>query len=583
MKEPDEVAVAPSGDENCVSSLIGTVLSLIISILVWLQNVGCKGGNTECVNTCDLNTALQQLTVYAKKADELGPSVSGSKTKKLSLKKDDSKKNLKKAKSGENRSVMYAVDQNENLDPACRRCCKKVVEPKERKDDNVIFEVVAAQMVEVEMQTDVAELVDNFTETDDTFQRDEEPENTVEYISVAVQVSQPSLTDEIPRSEIETKEVGIQAEIIVEKEVKDEVCECEIIDKDTNIRFKDDACLDCDATDADYDEDDEDEDYLEPREPDWLCPDECPQYIQHMQAPGHRQSAQYRKGQIRQDRPSYYPGYEPPMYNGYNERYAPRDVYGPMRYVFPPPQPYYQKITRTIHRGSPLRTADYQNHPRRQMSPTQRPLSQNVGVDQVSQSVQSPLSSIPPTGVPVSAISPRISKNESLAQREQSVNIKECVPSCPGSKIIQVPNDCLPSCPGSKIKPVPQVSLKDCLPNCPGNKPNPVRKLIATPPNPISPHQKPGTPAQQQADKGDVSKSSSKKCVAKCANGNKNQSNQQKPALPPKDKPRPVALMPKGAIPVEPRDVLQVEEAPTKQEIVVPDSVMSVEANKRIK
>lgn len=232
------------------------------------------------------------------------------------------------------------------------------------------------------------------------------------------------------------------------------------------------------------------------------------------------------------------------MYKQYNTRYCPRDAYGSARYSYPPPpQPYYQKVTRTIHRGSTVRTSDYPtpSPPQRQMSPTQRPLTQDAPVNASYPELQdnrSPIVSPKPTPSPVvGPVSARVPKNETLTQRE------------------------------------PVTSPKECVPNCPGNKGN-VRKLSATvAPTSAPQQQKPASPAPAP----EKDEAPPKKCIAKCA---KNSVNQQKQQSPSKDKPRPVALMPKGAIPVEPRDILQVEEAP-KQPQVVPDSVMSVEASNR--
>lgn len=247
---------------------------------------------------------------------------------------------------------------------------------------------------------------------------------------------------------------------------------------------------------------------------------------------------------MRQDRPPFFPGYNgPPMYKQYNAAYAQQDAYAAMKYPYQT-QPYYQKVTRTVQRGPPQRNPDYQNPPQRQKSPTQRPIlvqEKTSGHDKNLQSESSPAPPPPATTptitlvkAPASAMSQRSSRNDNVAPRAQ----------------VQLPKECVPTCPGNKLK------------------------VTRPPPPPPSPILSSKPPPQEE-----VSKTASKKCVAKCQ-GNKNQSNQQKPPSP-KEKPRQVALMPKGAIPVEHRDVLGVEESHAKQ--VVPDSVMSVEASKQKK
>lgn len=237
MKEHNEAVAPASVDEGCVSGLIGNVLSLIISILMWLQKVGCKNeAPGECPGTCDLSSALQQLTVFAAKAEDVGAISSGSKSKKL--KKEDSKKSLKKSKSGDNRSVMYAVDQN---DPDCKKCCKKVIEPKEKKSkDNVIFEVVSAQMVEEQTQTEVTMMADNFTQPDEIFNSEKHIETDQRCICSSTQVSSPILNEKPP-----TQDAFVQVDIEIEKDVKDQLCECEIRGKNYFYTFESSCkCMD---------------------------------------------------------------------------------------------------------------------------------------------------------------------------------------------------------------------------------------------------------------------------------------------------------------------------------------------------
>lgn len=241
MKEPDEVARPCSTDENCVSGLIGSVLSLIISILVWLQKIGCKntGNENGCQNACDFNQALEQLTLIAQQTESYGQVD----TKGISKRqKDDSKKNLKRNRSAENHAVLYAVGEDEIWSSDCKKCCKKVVEPKEKKDkDNVIFEVVAAQMVENEMQTDIKTFVDNFTQPDESFL--EEKDTTTEIpcpCPMSTQVSKQSVYPP-PSAKPESEDKEAQVEIITSS--KDVTCECETIEKDTSVRFDKDQLV----------------------------------------------------------------------------------------------------------------------------------------------------------------------------------------------------------------------------------------------------------------------------------------------------------------------------------------------------
>lgn len=241
MKEPDELTVAPpAGDESCVSGLVGNVLNLIISILVWLQKAGCKGGSSvECPETCGLNAALQQLTVIAQNAEDILPAPSEGKRKK-SLKGDDSKKNLKKSKSGENPfSILYALDKKDNADPSSRKICKKFIDPRENKEnkDNVIFEVVEAQMVEADTQTNSPILVDSSTEPEEVFQEEKNIFTVVSYTDTTTQVSKPNLNEELYKLKVDTEDKSVQVEIILDKDTKDALCECEM--SGTNVRFRD--------------------------------------------------------------------------------------------------------------------------------------------------------------------------------------------------------------------------------------------------------------------------------------------------------------------------------------------------------
>lgn len=241
------------------------------------------------------------------------------------------------------------------------------------------------------------------------------------------------------------------------------------------------------------------------------------------------------QGQARQDRSPFYQGYEsPPMYKPYGPRYVPHDQYSPMPYQYPR-QAYYQKVTRTVQRG-PARAADYQNVPQRQKSPTQRTsLYQEgdadlKGVDKVSQSEPIPAQQPPPIKT---TPQPRSLKTETPPQQ--------------------------------------QPMFKECVPNCPGNKPG-VRKMSAVLPATPSPIQRTAAVVEKQEPPPNQ-----KKCLARCAKSphSSNTSNQPKTSTS-KEKSRSVALMPKGAIPIEVNAVLETEK-PTGKPDIVASIVMSVE------
>lgn len=287
MKKEDEVAAPTSADEeNCASGLIGSVLSLIISILVWLQETRCKnvGSNKNCTDPCDLAFALEKLSQFAKQTDHIGhnaayaaecicpthrsplpvrdinsdkdPYNAKDDIEKNPGKGDRSKKGKKASKSlireeqysnqpppkPENHPVYYAVDQR---DPDCIRCCKKFVTPAPKPEsangnNKVLFEVVSAEMVENGTQTLFVELRDSFVQTDTTDVTEKEIEAIVSCICTSVQASHASIASRHPP---ETADKAVQVDDIEkvdtiqvramkgnesEPETEDEDCVCEV-------------------------------------------------------------------------------------------------------------------------------------------------------------------------------------------------------------------------------------------------------------------------------------------------------------------------------------------------------------------